>query len=182
MATEGILTLNRDTSAIKIPEGTTIILPKGMEVWITQSLGGSHTVSTNDGRLVRIAGKDADALGLEVTAAPAAPAPTSEGDVKTLVWEHLKTVYDPEIPVNVVDLGLVYLCETNPLQEGGYEVNVQMTLTAPGCGMGDVLRSEAENKILTIPGVKRANVVMVMDPPWDQSKISEAGKLQLGLL
>jgi probable FeS assembly SUF system protein SufT len=185
--------LNRDCPAIQIPWGTTILLPAGTEVVVQQSLGGTYTVITQEGQLVRISDQDADAMGLAPAASPPTTAPESEAAVETagggdpaeiekLVWAQLKTVYDPEIPVNVVDLGLIYACSITPVEEGGSRVEVTMTLTAPGCGMGDVLRADAQRKILGVPGVAQAEVKVVVDPPWDRSRMSEAAMLQLGML
>jgi probable FeS assembly SUF system protein SufT len=177
--------LNRDCAAIQIPAGTATLLPAGTRVVLQQSLGGTFTVVTDGGEMVRIAGQDADALGLEVPpeAVPPEAGDTPEGQasVEEQVWSQLRTVYDPEIPINIVDLGLVYACNITPLSDGKQHVEVTMTLTAPGCGMGDVLRADAESKILGIPGVGEAKVLVVVEPPWDRSRMSEAAKLQLGM-
>jgi probable FeS assembly SUF system protein SufT len=175
--------LTRACEAIQIPSGERMLLEAGTGVRITQSLGGTYTVITDEGYLARIAGKDAGALGLERVASTAeeAEAPLDASELEQRVWDELRTVYDPEIPVNVVDLGLVYLCQVTPLPEGGYSVKVNMTLTAPGCGMGDVLRLDAQNKIRSLQGVKDMQVEIVVDPPWDRSLMSEAAKLQLGM-
>jgi len=186
------IALNRDCVAIQIPAGTTVLLPAGMEVVIQQSLGGTYTVITDEGQLVRISDQDADALGLAPVAKTASaspggadPAEAAAGEdpaeIEKLVWAQLKTVYDPEIPVNVVDLGLIYACNITPLGEDGIRVDVTMTLTAPGCGMGDVLKADAQRKILGVPGVALAEVNVVVDPPWDRSRMSEAAMLQLGM-
>lgn len=175
--------LSRDCDAIRIPSGEPIRLLKGATVMITQALGGSYTVATGDG-LARITSENADALGMEAAVSPRADGaevsstPVEEG----AVWEQLKTCYDPEIPVNIVDLGLIYDCQV--LQDFGApaRVQVKMTLTAPGCGMGPVIAREAEQKILSIAGVSEASVEVVWDPPWNQSMISEAGKMKLGLI
>ena len=174
-------TLSRDCPAIQIPAGVPILLPAGSHVFITQSLGGSYTVATEMG-LARVTAQNADALGLEAPSAPAAvAAPATEAGVsEKSVWDQLKTCYDPEIPVNIVDLGLIYDCEINP-GDGGALVNVKMTLTAPGCGMGPVLAQEAKAKIESLPGVDEATVELVWEPPWNQAMISEAGKMQLGI-
>jgi probable FeS assembly SUF system protein SufT len=176
-------TLTRDCPAIQIPAGNTIMLHAGSTVFITQSLGGSYTVATEMG-LARVAAQNADALGLEVTAAAATPAsahPDAPVDEKR-VWDQLKTCYDPEIPVNIVDLGLIYDCQITPRNGDGALVTVKMTLTAPGCGMGPVLAQEAKAKIEALPGVDQAEVELVWDPPWNQAMISEAGKMQLGII
>jgi len=173
--------LLRDCEAIRIPQGNTIQLPKGTKVVITQSLGGSYTVATDTGFLVRITEHNADALGFEVPK-PAAPAdPNAELDEKA-VWDALKTCYDPEIPVNIVDLGLIYDCSIVREEGQGAKVYIKMTLTAPGCGMGPTLAAEAKSKIEALPGVAEANVELVWDPAWNQSMISEAGKMKLGLI
>lgn len=178
------ITLRRDCEALEIPIGNKVILPADSQVTVTQSLGGTYTVMTEQGYLVRIAGKDADAIGLETAAASqiGASAAVSAPEVEKLVWDQLRTVYDPEIPVNVVDLGLVYVCQIMPLPEGGHKAEVKMTLTAPGCGMGPVLQADAESKIRGVPGIKEVEVKIVLDPSWDQSMMSEAARLELGLM
>jgi len=173
--------LSRDCEAIQIPQGTTVTLPAGTRVNVTQSLGGSYTVATEEGYLYRITNANADALGCEATAQPAQSAATTEVD-EAAVWDQLKTCYDPEIPVNIVDLGLVYDCAIERQENGKTKVAVKMTLTAPGCGMGPTIAAEARMRIESIPGVEEANVELVWDPPWDQSMISEAGKMKLGLI
>src|SRR5580658_8497502 len=169
-------TLLRDCPATRIPSGEAITLPKDSQVYITQALGGSYTVATDQG-LARIADQDADALGLE-PAAKAADAPAvseASGPVdEKAVWDQLRTCYDPEIPVNIVDLGLVYDCVITPRNDDGARVDIKMTLTAPGCGMGPVIASEAKSKVLGVPGVGDAEVELVWDPPWNQAMISEA--------
>ena len=183
MKTNEPITLSRDCEAIQIPAGEKIMLPAGTLVKVMQSLGGTYTVMTNQGYMVRIAGKDVDAIGQETAAASHTGASTAaEGpEVEKLVWEQLKTVYDPEIPVNVVDLGLIYVCQITPLPEGGYKAEVKMTLTAPGCGMGPVLQVDAQSKVLSVPGIKEADVEVVLEPPWNPSMMSEAAKLELGM-
>jgi probable FeS assembly SUF system protein SufT len=175
-------TLARDCEAIQIPSGEIITLKAGTQGVITQSLGGSYTVATPIG-LSRVAGKDADALGLSAPAPQETTVPAhTAGEIdEKVVWDQLKTCYDPEIPVNIVDLGLVYDCAITP-QPNGAKVNVKMTLTAPGCGMGPAICAEARNKILALPGVADADVDLVWDPVWNQSMISEAGKMQLGIV
>jgi len=180
--------LSRDCQAVQIPNGENILLPAGMQVRVTQSLGGTFTVITEEGYMARIAGKDADVLGEKPEAAgvpTAAPAgPVDPEELKKRVWGQLRTVFDPEIPVNVVDLGLVYTCDIAPVEGEAdrYTVDVKMTLTAPGCGMGGVLKADAEAKIGALPGVKRAQVEMVIEPPWNPGLMTEAAKLQLGML
>jgi probable FeS assembly SUF system protein SufT len=179
--TEKILT--RDCEAVRIPSGELRLLPKGTVVMITQALGGSYTVATPDG-LARISDSDADALGLESLAAGRGEHVPQAGIAvePESVWAELKTCYDPEIPVNIVDLGLVYDCTVDQADGAPADVRVKMTLTAPGCGMGPVIAREAEQKILGIPGVGSAAVEVVWDPAWNQSMISEVGKMKLGLI
>jgi probable FeS assembly SUF system protein SufT len=172
--------LKRDVEAVEIPAGFKIVLPVGSEVVVQQTLGGNFTVVTGWGHMLRIAGKDADALGAEPDAA--AQQPRSGKFDEKLVWDELRTVFDPEIPVNVVDLGLIYECKSTPLPSGKYRVEVKMTITAPGCGMGDILRSEVHGKIAALPQVSDVDVQMVFDPPWDPGKMSEGAKLQLGFM
>ena len=172
--------LTRDCDAIQIPSGNPIVLPEGMNVIITQSLGGTYTVATPGG-LARIELKDGDALGLDPLA-PSEPLKKHEGTAEEAVWMQLKTVFDPEIPVNVVDLGLIYDCRVNTSEVGGTSVLVRMTLTAPGCGMGPAIAADARQKILEIEGVDDAEVELVWDPPWNQSMISEEGRMKLGLV
>ena len=173
-------TTTRDVEVTRIPSGERITLATGTEVLITQALGGSFTILVpSQAGLYRIEGQDADAIGQEATSGSERP---TEGDLEQAAWNQLKTCYDPEIPVNIVDLGLVYSLDIKPHQEGGSEVNVQMTLTAPGCGMGPILASEARQKILALDGVTDANVDLVWDPPWTPDRISEAGKQKLGMI
>lgn len=174
------VTLTRDVEAIIVPAGVEVKLREGQQGFITQALGGSFTVYV-DGNLFRIAGKDADALGKEPAQAPELPPDASDDDVRDLAWKQMKTCYDPEIPVNIVDLGLIYTCEIDSEPEGRI-VSVQMTLTAPGCGMGDVLVQDVEDKVGIIPTVSRVNVELVFDPPWNPSMMSEAARLQTGMM
>lgn len=176
------VTLNRDCDVVQIPSGQTLKLPKGTEVQITQSLGGSFTVVTPGGYMVQIAGKDADAIGKAASKIPSANVPESGAALEKLVWDQLKTCYDPEIPVNIVDLGLVYECKIHPTEDGKNIVEVKMTLTAPGCGMGGPIAGDARNKIESLPGIKEAKVEVVWEPPWDRNRMSEAAKLQLGIM
>jgi probable FeS assembly SUF system protein SufT len=179
------ITLGRDCEAVQIPNGDQVTIPAGTLVRITQSLGGTYTVITEQGHMVRIADKDADALGKEPVAALQAAEPTSSkgpADVESLVWDQLKTCYDPEIPINIVDLGLVYSCVITRLSDGGNEVHIRMTLTAPGCGMGEVLKADVERKVLGVPGVGKAFIEVVFDPAWGPSRMSEAAKLQLDMM
>jgi len=179
------VTLRRDCEAIQIPSGVVTTLPAGTEVRIMQALGDTYTVMTGNGYLVRIAGADADALGKEPTpdvAMEGRAVPTEPAEIEQLVWEQLRTCYDPEIPVNIVDLGLVYHCQVTPLPGGMHRVEVKFTLTAPGCGMGEVLKIDIERKIMRLPGVAEVDVEVVFEPLWNQDMMSEAAKLELGLL
>ncbi len=172
-------TTTRDIEATEIPSGIKIRIPEGTSLAITQSLGGSYTVLTPYGYMARVDGKDADAIGEEVQDAAAAAAGKTPEE---LAWEMLKTCYDPEIPVNIVDLGLVYKCEVMPRPEGGNRAEVRFTLTAPGCGMGDVLKEDIRSKLMTVPGIADADVQVMFDPPWNMSMMSDAAKLQLGMM
>jgi probable FeS assembly SUF system protein SufT len=178
-------TLTRDVQATIVPVGTKVTLQKGEQAHVTQSLGGTFTVVVN-GNMFRIDGSDADALGLDAQAQPASAAArgsVTQEQVEKQVWDALKTCYDPEIPVNIVDLGLIYDCVVAPLPgDGRYRADVKMTLTAPGCGMGPMIAQDAQNKILSIEAVDEANVEVVWDPPWNQAMLSETARLQLGLM
>jgi len=173
--------LERDVEVTAIPYGDRITLQKGHPVIITQALGGSYTLVTMQGYMVRLEGQEADAIGKPPVVPPTAEEAASKSP-EQLVWDQLRTCYDPEIPVNIVELGLVHSAEVEDLPEGGKKVVVRFTLTAPGCGMGDVLRVDIEKKVLGIPGVKEADVQVQLDPPWDQTKMSDAARLQLGLM
>ncbi len=176
-------TLTREVEVTLIPQGTPMTLPEGEAVTITHRLGGNFTVMTQNG-MFRISGANADALGETV----ADSQQTDESDAnagpvdKDTLWEALKTVFDPEIPVNIVDLGLVYSLECSDHENGGNKIDMQMTLTAPGCGMGPVIAEDAKNRLEAIPGVTEAAVDIVWDPPWDQEMITEEGKMVLGLI
>ena len=173
--------LTREVTAVQIPSGDEIELPAGSRVMITQALGGTYTVATDHG-LARIKDKDADALGIDLEAEKAAQVTEVEdGDLEGAVWQQLKTVYYPEIPVDIVNLGLVYDCQLQDV-EGKIFVNVKMTLTAPGCGMGPTIAADAQSKIMTIEGITDAKVELVWDPPWNQDMISEEGKMRLGMI
>lgn len=178
MSTNSEILLARECDAVQIPSGHPIVLPAGMSVVITQSLGGTFTVATPGG-LARIDLKDSDALGLDPERGIEKIQVT--GDLQEAVWNQLKTVFDPEIPVNVVDLGLIYDCTLNSA-DGKTSVLVKMTLTAPGCGMGPTIAADARSKILALDGIDEAEVELVWDPAWNQSMISEAGKMKLGIL
>lgn len=179
MNSNDIIILNRDVDALLIPSGARIYLQRGTEVTITQSLGGSFTVNIY-GNLARIDAKDAEALGK--------PAPMTlsteqlqNSSVEDLVWSQLQTCYDPEIPVNIVDLGLIYDCKVTEHEEGHYSVAINMTLTAPGCGMGPTIAAEVKTKAEAVPGVQEVEVEIVFDPPWNHSMMSDAAKLELGM-
>ena len=178
-------TTSRDVEAIAIPMGTKFSIPAGTPGVITQSLGGSYTIATYHG-LARVAEKDGDALGLEKVESkppPSANGSTASGEVSEEdIWNQLRQCYDPEIPVNIVDLGLVYDCKLTKKEDGSTRVDVKMTLTAPGCGMGPAIAHDAQSKILSIDGVDEADVQLVWDPPWNQSMISEAGRMKLGMV
>ena len=177
--------LTRDVEASVVPIGTKVTLQKGETAHITQSLGGTYTVIVN-GNMFRIESKDSDALGFEAPVAPATitvtTGPLTQEQLEKKVWESLKTCYDPEIPVNIVDLGLIYDCHLTPAGESSFKADVKMTLTAPGCGMGPVLAQDVQNKLLSLEPIDEANVELVWDPPWNQGMMTEAAKLQLGLL
>jgi probable FeS assembly SUF system protein SufT len=172
--------LSRDCEAVEIPAGLTVTLPKGTVGIITQSLGGSYTLQVPSfGGLYRVANKDADALGKEAAVSAAAAEGTES--LETQVWEQLKTCYDPEIPVNIVDLGLIYDMRISNLSAGASKVEVKMTLTAPGCGMGGYIAQEARQKLLQLQGVEEAEVEVVWDPPWSPQMISPEGRQLLGM-
>ena len=174
--------LERNCEATLIPFGNKITLKKGEEGHITQALGGSYTIMIR-GNLVRIEGSDADAIGKVPEVQPWLEENNVEGSInEKAVWEAMKTCYDPEIPVNVVDLGLIYSCEITDNKDGGSNVDIKMTLTAPGCGMGDMIATEVKQKIEGVPGSSIVNVELVWDPPWDREMINEAARLQLGML
>lgn len=175
------VTLIRDVEAVIIPVGETVTLNEGTEGFITQALGGSFTVYV-EGNLFRVSGADADALGKEPTPPPAVPDDATDEDIANVIWEQLKTCYDPEIPVDIVNLGLVYRCEVTPLGNGQRSVSVDMTLTAPGCGMGDVLVQDAREKIAIVPTVSNVKVELVFDPPWNVGMMSEEARLQTGMM
>ena len=174
------MTLARDVDAVIVPAGINVKLRAGQSGFITQSLGGSFTVYV-EGNLFRVAGKDADALGKEVAEVPQLPPDARDEDIRDLAWAQMKTCYDPEIPINIVDLGLVYSCEVTS-EPDGRVVSIAMTLTAPGCGMGEVLVADVREKVELIPTVKRADVELVFDPPWNQTMMSDAARLQTGMM
>ena len=175
-------TLSREVEATLIPQGTPMSLPEGETVTITHRLGGNFTVMTHNG-MFRIKGVDGDALGEDVTEAAVSEAEhDGSAPEKDALWEALKKVFDPEIPVNIVDLGLVYSLNTKEQLEGGYKLDMDMTLTAPGCGMGPAIAEDAKGQLERVPGVSEAEVNIVWDPPWNQDMISEEGKMVLGLV
>ena len=174
--------LSRDVEAALIPAGSKVTLQKGEMAYLAQSLGGSYTVVVN-GNMFRIEGKDADALGMQATAKPVSTGePVTQEKLEKEIWNQLRSCYDPEIPVNIVDLGLIYDCHIEPLRANAFRADVKMTLTAPGCGMGPMLAQDVQNKLLSLEGVEDVAVELVWDPPWNQAMISEAAKLQLGLM
>ena len=171
----------RDCAAVLIPSGDEVILRKGSNGFITQSLGGSFTIYL-DGRLFRIAGQNADALGKEPVEPPRLADNASTEDVEQLVWTQMRSCFDPEIPINVVDLGLIYQCEMKDTDDGERQVDIKMTLTAPGCGMGEILVHDVKSKVEIIPTISRVDVELVFDPPWSQEMMSEAARLQTGMM
>lgn len=177
---EEIVTLTRDVVGVLIPAGTRVELPEGVSARITQALGGSYTVQV-EGHLFRISGKDSDALGRMSSTDPEVSANASDGEIEEAVWQQLSTCYDPEIPINIVDLGLIYEVGVVPGEQGRC-VMIKMTLTAPGCGMGDILVADVREKLLQIPGVQDVHVEMVFDPPWTREMMSEAAQLQAGFI
>ena len=179
MSPSNPIALNRDCEAIEIPAGTRTTLPTGTVIRLMQSRGGSHTVSTDFGAMYRIDAKDSDALG--ITAAPSVLNMLAGPLTEQMVIDQLKTVFDPEIPVNIVDLGLVYGYAITALQDEDKRIDVKMSMTAPGCGMGNVLKADVEGKLSSLPQVKAVHVDIIFDPPWNPSRMSDAARLQLGL-
>ncbi len=171
----------RDCAAVLVPQGEVVNLPAGSVGYITQSLGGSYTVFV-EGNLFRIAGSDGDAIGKDPPEPLELPAGASDEAVEQLVWKQLRTCFDPEIPINVVDLGLVYEAVVSRREDGERQVDVKMTLTAPGCGMGDILIDDVRTKLELIPTVAEADVELVFDPPWNRMMMSEAARLETGML
>jgi probable FeS assembly SUF system protein SufT len=174
------VSLERDCDAVLIPMGEKVTLPAGTSGFITQALGGSFTIYI-EGNLFRVAGIDADAVGKEPIRPPAVPDDASDEDIESVVWDQMRTCYDPEIPINVVDLGLIYRCEIEGTPSGGRTVRIAMTLTAPGCGMGPILMEDVKEKLEIIPTVERAEVDLVFDPPWNTAMMTDEAKLQSGL-
>lgn len=176
------VTFTHDIAVILIPDGYEVPIAEGTRGWITQVLGGNYTVQLDTGRLVRVAAADAAVIGREAQQV----ASNAEVDVDAVVeeeqvWDQLRTCYDPEIPLNIVELGLVYECAVRKVEEGGHKVDITMTLTAPGCGMGQVLADDVQFKVMSIPGVREAHVDLVFEPPWGPEMMSEAGRLELGM-
>lgn len=174
-------TLQRDCPAVMVPQGDHVTLPAGQIGYITQALGGSFTIFV-EGNLFRVAGKDHDALGKPEPEPLTLPEDADDSDVEKLVWAQLRTCFDPEIPVNVVDLGLIYDVSLDHTEDGQRSVYVKMTLTAPGCGMGDILVDDAREKLEMIPTVVEADIDMVFDPPWNYSMMSDEAKLETGMM
>ena len=173
------VTTQREARVIQIPDGTPMVLPAGTSVRIAQALGDTYTLVTPRGQMVRLDARDAEVIGKE---APAAPAEGEGGPLEEQVWGQLRTCFDPEIPVNIVDLGLIYDCGlSDPDDAGQRQAHVKMTLTAPGCGMGQVLADDVKRKLERLPGIAAAEVEVVFDPPWNPNMMTEAAKLQLGM-
>jgi probable FeS assembly SUF system protein SufT len=181
MAEREVIELTRDVNVVIIPDGNHDTLKQGEMVTLHQSLGSNYTVVTSFGHMVRISGIDADALGKEPHELHTLVTETEAEAVEKNCWEVMKTVYDPEIPVNIVDLGLIYQCKVTPIDAGKNTVRVEMTLTAPGCGMGPVIQGDVEQSIRALPGVESVNVEVVLDPPWSREMMSEVAQVQLGL-
>ena len=173
-------TARRDIDAIQIPDGVTVVISQGTEVWITQQLGGSFTIMTGRGAMFRVDEKNADALGIEAQVTDQQT--LTAGSLEDRVWSQMKKCFDPEIPVNIVDLGLIYDCRIDDLDSSSNAVKIKMTLTAPGCGMGPVLAEDVKARIENLPDVDSADVEIVFDPPWTMDMMTEAAKLQLGFM
>lgn len=184
MNNEKPIIVKRDCQVVMVPSGETTSLPAGSSVWLTQSLGGSYTVMTDRGYMVRVDGTDGDAIGMAQATESKKDDCAGAGngqEVEERVWAQLKSCFDPEIPVNIVDLGLIYDCKVAPLDSGGYKASVRFTLTAQGCGMGQFLKADIQKKLLSVAGVREADIELVWDPPWSQRMLSEAAKQQLGI-
>jgi probable FeS assembly SUF system protein SufT len=175
------IVVSRDFNAVLVPAGIEVKLRTGSVGYVTQALGGSFTVYV-EGNLFRIAGEDAEAIGMEPPKAIELPPDATDADIERLAWEQMKTCFDPEIPVNIVDLGLIYSCEISSRSDGTRAVAVRMTLTAPGCGMGEVLVQDVKDKLRLIPTIVDPDVELVFDPPWDRTMMSEAARLQTGMM
>jgi probable FeS assembly SUF system protein SufT len=172
--------LSRDCDAIVIPDGIATTLKQGSQVTIMQSLGGSYTVHTDNGQMVRISNKDADAIGKEVSEDKTKN--DESRPIKDRIWDQMKTCFDPEIPCDIVALGLIYKCDITPVGENEHKVAIVMTLTAPGCGMGDVLKKDVEEKVLSVKGVKEAVVEIVFEPQWSMEMMTDEAKVKLGMM
>jgi probable FeS assembly SUF system protein SufT len=171
----------RDCAAVMVPQGQEVTLPAGQNGYITQALGGSFTVFV-DGNLFRIRGEDADAIGKQAPATLTLDEHAGDDEVEKLVWQQLRTCFDPEIPVNIVDLGLVYECTLEKMENGKRRVSIRLTLTAPGCGMGDILVDDVRNKVESIPTIAESDIEITFDPPWNHSMMSDVAKLETGML
>jgi probable FeS assembly SUF system protein SufT len=171
----------RDCAAVVIPAGDEVTIPSGSVGFITQALGGSFTIYI-DGNLFRVSGQDADAIGKAPLETPEVPPDANEQQIEAVIWQQLRTCYDPEIPINIVDLGLIYQCELESLGPQRWAAHIAMTLTAPGCGMGEILVQDVREKIELIPAIEQVDVDLVFDPPWNQSMMSEEARLEAGLL
>lgn len=175
-----LVVTTRAVRAEIVPQGEVVELDAGTEAMITQALGGSFTLLVH-GQLMRLRGADADAIGKPVPESPTLPADAGPDELRGLVWQTLKTCYDPEIPIDIVELGLVYRCDLEAQEDGRFKVEIDMTLTAPGCGMGEVIANEVADKVLALPAISQVDVQMVFDPPWDRYRLSEAARLALGM-
>ena len=173
------ISLSREVDAIEIPSGEPRMLPAGTGIRVMQYLGNSYTIVCEYG-MFRVDVKNAEAMGITPPHAAASAAEPPREFSEQMLWAQMKTVFDPEIPVNIVDLGLIYSCETKPIEEGGKRIDIKMSMTAPGCGMGNVLKMDVENKLKVLPEVKEVNVEIVFEPAWNPSRMSEAARLQLG--
>src|ERR1700755_1159597 len=172
--------VNREVRAVMVPAGVEVNLKPGQAGYITQALGGSFTVYI-EGNLFRISGENADGIGKGAVKSPELAPNATEDDVRQLAWDQMRACFDPEIPINIVDLGLVYDCVVTPNDDGTRNIDITMTLTAPGCGMGEVLVEDVRDKVKRIPTISAANVELTFDPPWNQSMMSEAARLQTGM-
>jgi len=181
MTTDQPIILKRDCPAVMVPSGEPLSLRAGGKVWLTQALGGGYTVMTDHGYTVRVDGRDGDALGLSEGPSPRVETPAASGSVQDRVWEQLRSCFDPEIPVNIVDLGLIYDCQVEALPSGGHKATIHFTLTAQGCGMGEFLKADIKRKMLEVTDVREAAVELVWEPQWNQSRMSVAAKHQLGI-
>jgi len=177
------VSIQREVGAIQIPDGSPVVIPEGTKVLITQSLGGSFTVMTDRGAMYRIDERNADALGKKPAENPSqSAAPADAESLEQLIWSEMKKCFDPEIPVNIVDLGLIYDCQIQDRPEGGFRAEIKMTLTAPGCGMGPVLAEDVRARLEAISGIEETEVEIVFDPPWNPNMMTDAARLQLGFM